>query len=56
MKLGIIRCMQTLDYCAGGRDFRTVAAKKDAFADIDEPIELAGFIDCGGCPGKKAVL
>ena len=22
----------------------------------DEPIELVGFNNCGGCPGKKAVL
>ena len=28
------------------------------FADVpvDEPIELVGFNNCGGCPGKKAVL
>lgn len=56
MKVGIIRCMQTRDYCASGRDFRTVLGHKDAFADVTEDIEIAGFVDCGGCPGKKAVL
>ncbi|MEE0511603.1 MAG: CGGC domain-containing protein [Peptococcaceae bacterium] len=56
MKVGIIRCMQTRDYCASGRDFRTILGHKDAFADVDEDIEITGFVDCGGCPGKKAVL
>lgn len=56
MKVGVIRCMQTRDYCASGRDFRTILGHKDAFADIDEDIEITGFVDCGGFPGKKAVL
>lgn len=56
MKVGVIRCMQTRDYCASGRDFRTILGHKDAFADVDEDIEITGFVDCGGCPGKKAVL
>ena len=53
MKVGVIRCMQTRDYCASGRDFRTILGHKDAFANIDEDIEITGFVDCGGCPGKK---
>ena len=28
MKLGIIRCMQTEDYCPGSRDFRTIRREK----------------------------
>lgn len=55
MKLGIIRCMQTEDYCPGSRDFRTIRERKGAFKG-EEDIELVGFINCGGCPGKKAVL
>ena len=39
MKVGIIRCMQTEDFCPGTTDFKII-----------------GFINCGGCPGKKAVL
>lgn len=27
-----------------------------AFSQTDEDIEIVGFINCGGCPGKKAVL
>lgn len=55
MKLGIIRCMQTEDFCPGTRDFKTIRERKDAFEGVDD-IELVGFINCGGCPGKRAVL
>ena len=39
MKLGIIRCMQTEDYCPGTTDFRLLAAHEGAFQNIPEPIE-----------------
>ena len=55
MKLGIIRCMQTEDYCPGTTDFKAIKNKIGAFADEDD-IELVGFTNCGGCPGKRAVL
>ena len=32
------------------------AKKTGAFAESGEEIELVGFINCGGCPGKKTVL
>lgn len=56
MKAGIIRCQQTEDYCPGTTDFRMIREKQGAFAGIKEEIEIIGFIDCGGCPAKKAVL
>nr|WP_122012114.1 CGGC domain-containing protein [Maliibacterium massiliense] len=56
MKVGIIRCMQTEDYCPGTTDFRMLREKAGAFADVAEEIELVGFCSCGGCPGKKAPL
>lgn len=56
MKVGIIRCMQTEDYCPGTTDFRMIQNREGAFADVKEDISLIGFIGCGGCPGKKAVL
>ena len=56
MKLGIIRCMQTEDYCPGTRDFKTIREKLGAFEGVEEDIELVGFCNGGGCPGKKAVL
>jgi predicted metal-binding protein len=56
MKVGIIRCMQTEDYCPGTTDFKFIKEKKGAFEGVEEDIEIVGFINCGGCPGKKAVL
>ncbi|MEA4815237.1 MAG: CGGC domain-containing protein [Lachnospiraceae bacterium] len=56
MKLGIIRCMQTEDFCPGTADFKFIREKKGAFAGIEEDLEIIGFVNCGGCPGKKAVL
>ncbi|MBC8570410.1 CGGC domain-containing protein [Zongyangia hominis] len=56
MKVGIIRCAQTEDYCPGTTDFCMIRERKGAFAGIEEDIEIVGFIGCGGCPGKKAVL
>ena len=56
MKIGIIRCMQTEDYCPGTADFRVIREKMGAFEHIEEDIEIVGFTSCGGCPGKKAVL
>ena len=56
MKVGIIRCMQTEDFCPGTTDFRMIREKKGAFEGVEEDIEIIGFINCGGWPGKKAVL
>ena len=56
MKVGIIRCMQIEDYCPGTTDFKMIKEHKGAFEGSNEDIELIGFCNCGGCPGKKAVL
>lgn len=56
MKLGIIRCMMTEDYCPGTKDFKAVREKSGGFEGVEEDIEIVGFINCGGCPGKKSVL
>lgn len=56
MRLGIIRCMQTEDLCPGTTDFKMVRERKGAFEGIVEDIEIIGFMNCGGCPGKKSVL
>jgi len=56
IRLSIIRCMQTEDYCPGTTDFKFIREKKGAFENITEDIEIIGFVNCGGCPGKKAVL
>ena len=56
MKVGIIRCMQTEDYCPGTTDFRMIRERRGVFAGVEEEIELVGFCNCGGCPGKKTLL
>ena len=56
MKVGIIRCMQTEDFCPGTTDFKMLRERTGAFEGVQEEIELIGFINCGGCPGKKAAL
>lgn len=55
MKIGIIRCMQTEDYCPGTADFAAIREHGGAFEDADGEIEIVGFLSCGGCPGKKAL-
>ena len=47
MKVGIIRCMQTEDYCPGSTCFQMIREQKGAFAG-QEDIEIVGFINCGG--------
>lgn len=54
LKVGIIRCQQTEDMCPGTTDFIVTKEGKCAFAETG-PVEISGFISCGGCPGKKAV-
>ena len=56
MKVGIIRCMQTEDYCPGTTDFRMLRERRGVFEGVTEDIELVGFINCGGCPGKRVPL
>ncbi len=56
MKIGIIRCMQTEDYCPGTKDFQVIRDKQGAFAEVAEDIEIVGFTNCGGCPAKKSIL
>lgn len=48
--------MQTEDFCPGTTDFKMIRERKGVFEGITEEIQLIGFINCGGCPGKKSVL
>lgn len=48
--------MQTEDFCPGTTDFKVISRREGAFEGVAEEIELIGFVNCGGCPGKKAVL
>ncbi len=53
-KVAIIRCQQTEDICPGTTDFKIASEGKLAFAETG-PVEIVGFVSCGGCPGKRAV-
>lgn len=55
MKVGIVRCAQTEDYCPGTTDFRMIKERKCAFEGIEEEIEIVGFINCSGCPAQKHI-
>lgn len=53
-KVGIIRCQQTEGMCPGTTDFKVAAEGRLAFEQTG-PVEIVGFVSCGGCPGKNAV-
>lgn len=54
LKAGVIRCQQTEDMCPGSTDFK-ILPQGILAAVKTGPIEIAGFVSCGGCPGKRAV-
>jgi predicted metal-binding protein len=51
-KIGIIICSR-YQSCGGGKCFRSVRERAGGFARYskDEPLEVVGFSNCGGCPG-----
>jgi len=54
MKVGIIRCQLTEDMCPGSTDFKVAGEGTLAFEETG-PVEIIGFLSCGGYSGKKAV-
>lgn len=50
MKVGIIRCMQTEDYCPGTADFKAVREKTGVFAGVEEDF---GRLEVSGITGVK---
>lgn len=52
MKIGIIICDRYRS-CAGGKCFRALQNREGAFDiyDKDQPLEIAAYTSCGGCPG-----
>ena len=51
MKIGIIRCDETSERCAGWNCFPAIR-DKSKYMDEYDTIELIGFDTCGGCPGR----
>lgn len=49
MKVGIIRCLNTNDVCAGSGCLNSFNQKKDFFKDYSEDTELLAFMTCSGC-------
>ncbi len=52
--IGVIRCHETGDMCAGATDFTMAAQGKGAFEGLDG-VAFAGFVSRWACPGKRAV-
>jgi predicted metal-binding protein len=40
--------------CPGTMDFVVASEGKMGFAEMG-PVEIIGFLSCGGCPGKRAI-
>ncbi len=53
MKIGIIRCHEHSNNCAGYHCFPAIQDREGEFKDYDI-IELVGFDSCGGCGRNKA--
>lgn len=53
-KVGIIRCQETEDVCQGRTDMRIAREGKMVF-EATGPVQIVGFVSCGGCPGKRAI-
>jgi predicted metal-binding protein len=51
---GNIRCQQAEDLCPGTTDFMVAREGECAF-EATGPVDIVGFVSCGGCPGKRAV-
>ncbi|MDH4270352.1 MAG: CGGC domain-containing protein [Candidatus Aminicenantes bacterium] len=51
-KIGLIICGR-YQSCGGGKCFRALRERVGAFSRYpkDEPVEVAGYSSCGGCPG-----
>jgi predicted metal-binding protein len=41
--------------CPGTTDFKVASQGKGIF-EKSGPVEIVGFVSCGGCPGKRAVV
>ena len=54
VKVGIMICDRNRT-CTGNKCFRSILERDGAFKKIaaDEPIEVVGWMACGGCPGER---
>lgn len=54
IKVGIIRCLQTEDFCPASTCLANAKTGEGGYAETG-PVEVIGVNTCGGCPGKKAI-
>lgn len=54
VKIGIMICDRNRT-CTGNKCFRAIHERDGIFESYpeDEPIEVVGWITCGGCPGER---
>ena len=54
VKLGIMICDRNRT-CVGNKCFRAIIERDGVFRKYpkDEPIEVVGWMACGGCPGER---
>ena len=54
VKIGMMICDRNRT-CTGNKCFMSIGERDGAFSQYlnDEPIEVVGFIACGGCPGER---
>ena len=54
VKIGIMICDRNRT-CTGNKCFKSIIERDGAFEKYpkDEPIEVVGWIACGGCPGER---
>jgi predicted metal-binding protein len=53
-KIGIITCQRERT-CIGGKCFMAIRERAGVFESYpaDDPLEVVGFVTCGGCPGER---
>lgn len=54
VKIGIMICDRNRT-CTGNKCFKSINERDGQFAEYDknEPIEIVGWMACGGCPGER---
>ena len=53
-KIGILTCHRERT-CVGGKCFMAIRERAGVFRNFPrgEPLDVVGFISCGGCPGER---
>ncbi len=54
MKIGIIRCQENSNQCAGYHCFPALQNRAGEYLKVYDSIELVGYDTCGGCGRNKA--